>query len=496
MNNTSNETTDPVLNELNGKITTKFYWAVTLLATIGGFLFGYDTSNIGTDLSFIPFAKNLAATDPFVYGYLIAGASLGAAVGALIAALLTDKYGRKFLLITDAAIYTIGALLSAFSVDLVMLLLSRTLIGLAVGADSAIATAYIAEYAPKNRRGHLSLMQQWMITWGILGAYFVGMGVFFIAPQLAYTVDWRILLGVAAIPSLIGLVFRFYMPESPRWLILHEKYDKAIAALKRFNVTAKLSEIKTTHDYLVEKETKQKATPGIKRAFVIVGLFMMFQQITGINIPFYYGPVVIANLHIFGAAGGSTLSKAVFGIEASSILAIINVLATLIGFRLIDSYGRRSLALLGYSGMAFFDVLGAVLYLSHIDIGLLIGFAGFIIFFAFGVGGTGWIIQGEYFPTQYRGLFASLIAVVDWISNFAIIELFPVMDLKIGLGYTMAVFAVLSIMAVVIFFYIMPKTKGKSVEEINDIFENNTLATVRNASMAGYSDNSKTDKKQ
>jgi SP family arabinose:H+ symporter-like MFS transporter len=146
--------------------------------------------------------------------------------------------------------------------------------------------------------------------------------------------------------------------------------------------------------------------------------------------------------------------------------------------------------------MAFFDVLGAVLYLSHIDIGLLIGFAGFIIFFAFGVGGTGWIIQGEYFPTQYRGLFASLIAVVDWISNFAIIELFPVMDLKIGLGYTMAVFAVLSIMAVVIFFYIMPKTKGKSVEEINDIFENNTLATVRNASMAGYSDNSKTDKKQ
>jgi len=496
VNNTSNETTDPVLNELNGKITTKFYWAVTLLATIGGFLFGYDTSNIGTDLSFIPFAKNLATTDPFVYGYLIAGASLGAAVGALIAALLTDKYGRKFLLITDAAIYTIGALLSAFSVDLVMLLLSRTLIGLAVGADSAIATAYIAEYAPKNRRGHLSLMQQWMITWGILGAYFVGMGVFFIAPQLAYTVDWRILLGVAAIPSLIGLVFRFYMPESPRWLILHEKYDKAIAALKRFNVTAKLSEIKTTHDYLVEKETKQKATPGIKRAFVIVGLFMMFQQITGINIPFYYGPVVIAKLHIFGSTGGTAISSAVFGIEASSILAIINVLATLIGFRLIDSYGRRALALLGYSGMAFFDVLGAVLYLSHIDIGLLIGFAGFIIFFAFGVGGTGWIIQGEYFPTQYRGLFASLIAVVDWISNFAIIELFPVMDLKIGLGYTMAVFAVLSIMAVVIFFYIMPKTKGKSVEEINDIFENNTLATVRNASMAGYSDNSKTDKKQ
>ncbi|MEM0132566.1 MULTISPECIES: sugar porter family MFS transporter [Acidiplasma] len=473
---------DPILNEMNSKITTKFYWAVTVLATIGGFLFGYDTSNIGTDLGFIPFAKHLATTAPFVYGYLIAGASLGAAVGALIAAALTDKYGRKFLLITDAAIYTIGALLSAAAVNLAMLLISRTFIGLAVGADSAIATAYIVEYAPKRRRGHLSLMQQWMITWGILGAYLVGMGVFFIAPGLAYAVDWRILLGVAAIPSIIGLIFRFYMPESPRWLILHEKYDKAISALKRFNINATEDQLTKTHGVLQSMETKMRATPGIKRAFVVVGLFMMFQQITGINVPFYYGPTVIAKLNIFGSAGGSYLSKAVFGIEASSILAVINVLATLIGFKLIDSYGRRSLALLGYSGMALFDFIGTVLYLDHIAVGLLIGFAGFIIFFAFAVGGTGWLLQGEYFPTQYRGLYASLIAVVDWISNFAIIEIFPAMNLHIGLGYTMAVFGVLSVIAVIIFFFIMPETKGISVEEVTEMFENNTLLNVKNAS--------------
>ena len=240
---------------------------------------------------------------------------------------------------------------------------------------------------------------------------------------------------------------------------------------------------------IVEKETKMKATPGIKRAFVIVALFMMFQQITGINIPFYYGPTVIANLHIFGSTSGTYLSNAVFGIEASSILAIINVLATLIGFRLIDSYGRRSLGLLGYAGMAFFDILGTVLYLSHIEIGLLIGFAGFIVFFAFGVGGTGWLIQGEYFPTQYRGLYASLIAVVDWISNFAIIELFPVMHIDIGLGYTMAVFGILSIMAVITFYFIMPETKNKSVEEITDMFEKNQLKDVKNAAESGKSPN-------
>lgn len=494
MNSIENETNDPILDKLNGKIPTRFYWIITLLATIGGFLFGYDTSNIGTALGFIPFAKNIATTAPFIYGYLVAGASLGAAVGALIGAALTDKYGRKSLLIIDAAIYTIGAILSAVSVNLLMLVISRTFIGVAVGTDSAIATAYIVEYAPKNRRGHLGLMQQWMIEWGIVGAYLVGIVVFLVAPGLAYTVDWRVLLGVAAIPSAIGLAIRFYMPESPRWLILHEKYNKAIAALKRFNITPKLSEIKNTHAYLTETETKTKVTHGIKRAFLIIGLFMMFQQITGVNIPLYYGPTLFAQLHIFGSTGGTYISSIIFGVEASAILASIFIVTTLIGFRLIDSYGRRPLALLGYSGMAFFDIAGALLFFAHIEIGVLIGLGGFLGFFGLGVGGTGWLLQGEYFPTKYRGLFASLIAFIDWISNFAIVELFPVMHIAIGIGYSMVVFGALAVIAIVIFFFIMPETKGKSVEEVNEIFENNTflqLGNIRKTSPRGEPEPSK-----
>ncbi len=473
------ENNDPILSQLNGKITNKFYWSITILATLGGFLFGYDTSNIGTALEFIPFySSNL---NPFITGYLVAGASLGAAVGALIAAALTDRFGRKYLLIADALIYTIGAVLSGITINLAMLLISRTFIGIAVGADSAIATAYIAEYAPAKRRGKLSMMQQWMITWGILGAYVMGMLIFYIAPGLAYAVDWRVLLGIAAIPSFIGLFYRFHMPESPRWLILHEKYDKAISALKILGVNAGKEDLKRSHDFLVSLDKKIRETPGIKRAFIIVGLFMMFQQITGINVPFYYGPTVISSLHLIPSSTAAVPS-AIFAVAASSILAIINVVATLIGFRLIDSYGRRPLALLGFSGMAFFDFLGTALYLMHINVGLLIGFAGFIIFFAFGVGGTGWIIQGEYFPTRYRGLYASLIAFVDWISNFAVIEIFPVMHVTIGLGYTMAVFGILSTMAAVIFFIIMPETKGKSVEDITKMFDHNNLNTVKNAS--------------
>ncbi|SMD31034.1 sugar porter family MFS transporter [Picrophilus oshimae] len=472
------DTIDPIINQLNNKNTGKFYWSVTVLATIGGFLFGYDTSNIGTDLEFIPFYSS--HLNPFITGYLVSGASLGAAVGALIAAVLTDRYGRKYLLIADALIYSIGAILSGLSIDIIMLIISRTFIGIAVGADSAIATAYIAEYAPKEKRGRLSILQQWMITIGILGAYLIGMLVFFIAPGLAYAVDWRILLGVAAIPSLIGLAFRLYMPESPRWLILHEKFDKAVDALKKFGIDATMEQIKRTYSYLRATETRIKETAGIKRAFVIVALFMMFQQITGINVPFYYGPVIISKLHLFPSVSG--IYSTVYAIGASAILAIINVLATYIGFRLIDTHGRRSLALMGYAGMAFFDFIGTILYLMHFSIGLLIGFAGFIIFFAFGVGGTGWIIQGEYFPTRYRGLFASLIAFVDWISNFAIIEIFPYMDKTIGIGYTMLIFGVLSVMAFITFFMIMPVTRGKSVEDITEMFEDNPLLGVKEAS--------------
>ncbi len=473
------ETKDKLLDNLDSKNTTTFYWSVTILATLGGFLFGYDTTNIGSALpaliSVYPAIKGL------IEGYLVAGASLGAAAGALIAMFLTDRYGRKYLLIADAVIYAAGAILSGLTIDLAMLLFSRTLIGIAVGADSAIATSYIAEYAPKEKRGKLAIMQQWVLTVGILIAYIVGMLTFALSPGLAYTIDWRILLGVAAIPALIGLAFRIYMPESPRWLILHEKFDKAIQAIKRFGIDTTTEEIKKTYEFLKSQESNRTMTTGVKRAFLIVGLFMMFQQITGINVPFYYGPTIIGSLHLV-ASSSSTVGGIIFSVEAASILAAINVAATFIGFKLIDSFGRRSLALLGYGGMAFFDFLGTILYLMHISIGLLIGFSGFIVFFAFGVGGTGWIIQGEYFPTNFRGRYASLIAFVDWISNFAIIEIFPIMHSSIGLGYTMAIFGVLSLIAVVTFFLIMPETRGKSVEEITSMFENNTLTQLGNRS--------------
>ncbi len=172
-----------------------FYWYLALLACVGGFLFGYDTSNIGSALPFIPYQLS-----DFAVGYLVAGASIGAAAGALVAGPLTDRFGRKFLLIIDVAIYAVGAIVSAVALNADMLLSARTLIGVAIGADFVIATAYIAEFAPKSQRGSLSLIQQWMITVGILVSYIVALVLLKLAPDSATGLAWRLMRAWARSP--------------------------------------------------------------------------------------------------------------------------------------------------------------------------------------------------------------------------------------------------------------------------------------------------------
>src|SRR5215831_593837 len=375
------------LAELDSRIPTNFYWYLAVLACVGGFLFGHDTANIGSALDFIPYHLS-----SFWTGYLVAGASLGAGVGALLAGPLTDRFGRKALLITDAAIYAIGAILSAVTINWFMLVSSRTLIGLAIGADSAIATAYIAEFAPKGRRGQLSIIQQWMITVGILVSYIVAVIVLKAAPGSVGTGDWRLILGIGAIPALLAVALRSKMPESPRWLMLHARFNDTRKAFGRLGMDVADEEVRRAADELAGQERqrgrKTQWTAGVRRALLVVCVFFIFQQITGINVPFYYGPTILSS---FFESGRNAVSAAVAGVEVTAILGAVNVVATYFAFRWIDKLGRRPLAIWGYAGMSVFILFAAagVAFLTDIPrtVVVMVGFSFFITSFAIGVGG-------------------------------------------------------------------------------------------------------------
>jgi sugar porter (SP) family MFS transporter len=470
-----------VLELLDRRQPSRFYWSLTLLATLGGFLFGYDTANIGAALNLLPYKLGDFAT-----GYLVAGASLGAAAGAICAGPIADRFGRKSLLIVDAFIYAVGALLSAFTPDVGVLLFARTLIGVAIGADSAIATAYIAEYAPRDRRGALSMLQQWMITVGILISYVIALIVLKAMPGHALGLDWRLIFGLGAVPALIGLILRFEMPESPRWLMRKGKYEQTRAAFGKLGLDVSLTDIEDTAHALRSAETQQERrrhaawTPGVRRALMVVCGFFVFQQITGINVPLYYGPHLLGK---YFQSDNSLVATTTAGIEVTAIMTAVNVAATYFAFRWIDRIGRRRLAMGGFLGMAASAVVAAV------GIGLMsgtprlvvamIGLDAFIASFAVGVGGTGWLIQGEMFPTAVRGQAAAIGAMVDWLANYALIEAFPAWQRSIGLGWVLICFSALSVLAIAFVFRYLPETKGLSVEEITAVFDEQAAGSRR-----------------
>ena len=378
--------------------------------------------------------------------------------------------------------------MSAFTPNAAVLLAARTLIGLAIGADSAIATAYIAEYAPRDRRGALSVLQQWMITVGIVGAFIVALIILWLLPDSASTLDWRLILGLGAVPALIGLALRARMPESPRWLLRHERYEDTQRALGKLGMEASIEDVRyTAHeleaaDQRGERTRRRNWTRGVRRALIVVCVFFIFQQITGINVPLYYGPKLLGPLF---QAGSDKVSATMAGVEVTTIIAAVNVIATYFAFRWIDKLGRRKLSMGGYAGMAVAAVvagIGLLALTGMAEIVVMIALNAFIASFAIGVGGTGWLLQGEVFPTAVRGQAAAIAASVDWVANFALIEVFPVWQSGIGLGWIMISFAALCLLAIAFINRYLPETKNHSVEEITEIFEKEAAGTGRNAS--------------
>jgi MFS family permease len=306
----------------------------------------------------------------------------------------------------------------------------------------------------------------------------VALVIFRVWPSAAQSADWRWIFGLGAVPAIVGLVLRFEMPESPRWLLKHEKWEAAQAAFGKLGTRVSIEELQSTSQKLEQVERREERrraqawTPGVRRALGVVCGFFVFQQITGINVPLYYGPKLLGEDF---QTGNSTVDATVAGVEVTLIMTAVNVAATYFAFRWIDNLGRRKLAMGGYVGMAISAIIAAI------GIGMLhgipqlavtmIGLDGFIAAFAIGVGGTGWLIQGEYFPTIVRGQAAAIGAAVDWVANYALIEAFPAWQRSIGLAWVLVCFAALCAAALMFVLTFVPETKGLSVEEITELFE-------------------------
>ena len=437
-------------------------------AGLAGLLFGYDTGVIAGALLQITPDFGLGS---FASGLVVGAVPIGAVLGAWIASSNSDKYGRRRLILAAGIIFVIGAIVSALSPDTFILVVSRVVIGVAIGVASAVAPVYISEIAPPDIRGRLVTFFQLAVTVGILVAYLVGLA-------FANTEEgWRWMLGLGAIPALALVIGIVRLPASPRWLLMVGREDDARAALQRVRtegpeaIELEIQEIQTSMN-VSEGSWKDLLAPAVKAALVVgIGLAIL-QQITGINTVIYYAPTIIQSTGI-----DSDFSS----ILASLGVGIINVVMTVVALRLLDSRGRREMLFIGVSGISLSLFLLGLAFLVGADktyatvmaIGSLMLF---VSSFAISLGPIFWLLNAEIYPLSVRSKAASSGTMTNWFFNFLVsLTFLPLIDL---LSQTGAFWFYGAIGLVTLWFCwkFVPETKGRSLEQINDIFTNRAKA--------------------
>ncbi len=434
------------------------FYFVAVIASLGGLLFGYDTGVISGAL---PFINRQFALDATMQGVAAAAVLVGATFGAAFAGSLSDRFGRKHVILAVAALFVLGALSSALAPALTVLIAARAIVGVAIGVASMLTPLYLAEIAPKKHRGAVVSLNQFCITFGILVSYLTDYALTGAAQ------NWRWMLGLGMVPGTILFFGMLTLPESPRWLAGQGRMQEARAALDRMRdglgVEEELGELRTD----VLNETTRKAgwselLHGIGRRPLIIGVALaVFQQVTGINTVIYYAPA------IFQSAG---LSSASVSILATAGVGLVNVLMTVVAMRLMDHAGRRALLLWGLGGMiVMLTVLsasflagthGTTAYITVASVAIYVGF------FAIGLGPVFWLLIAEIFPLAVRGRGMSVASVSNWGSNFIVTLAFPKLVASLGSATAFAIFAVLTSGAWVFTYRMVPETRGRSLEEI------------------------------
>jgi MFS transporter, SP family, arabinose:H+ symporter len=433
--------------------TTLYTYVISTIAAVGGLLFGFDTGVISGAIPFITRHFHLNAHQE---GFTVSVLIIGCVLGASFAGVISDRFGRKKILILSALFFTLTAVLSAIPQFHIELIIARFIGGLAVGAASVLSPMYISEIAPAPIRGRLVSFNQLTIVLGILLTYFTNWLLVDTGPD-----NWRWMFACGAIPAVAFFIALFFIPESPRWLAKRREPEKAFAVLSRIggreyakmeieNIFATLNQEKGSFSELLK--------PSLRKVLLAAVLLGFLSQVCGIDAVVYYAP------KIFLRAGFESASSAFL---ASVCVPITLLIFTIVAVLYVDRLGRRSLLLVGLAGMALSFLLAGYAFRSETGniVLLLISIIAYIAFFAMSVGPIPWIFISEVFPTKNRGLAVSIATLALWVSNFIVAQSFPWMIENIA-GKSFYLFSGICVVTLVFVWLMITETKGKTLEEI------------------------------
>ncbi|XP_044466378.1 inositol transporter 1 isoform X2 [Mangifera indica] len=455
---------------------------LTVIAGIGGLLFGYDSGVISGALLYIKDEFEVVKQSSLLQETIVSMALVGAIIGAALGGWINDAYGRKKATLIADVVFTAGAIVMAAAPNPYILIFGRLLVGLGMGVASVTAPVYIAEAAPSEVRGGLVSTNVLMITGGQFLSYLV---------NLAFTEvpgTWRWMLGVAGVPAVIQFVFMLFMPESPRWLFMKSDKDKAILVLARIYDFDRLEdEIEHLSSALEEERQKKNTiryldvfkTKEIRLAFLAGAGLQAFQQFTGINTVMYYGPTIVQ------MAGFESNQLALL---LSLAIAAVNAAGTIVGIYLIDHFGRKKLALTSLSGVVL--SLGLLTWAffaksSGSSSGLygwiaVLALALYIAFYSPGMGPVPWTVNSEIYPEQYRGICGGMSATVNWVSNLIVSESFLSVADAVGTGAAFLILACIAVLAIIFVIVFVPETKGLTFLEVEQIWKERARGTSHN----------------
>ncbi|MDQ0189779.1 sugar porter family MFS transporter [Alicyclobacillus cycloheptanicus] len=439
-----------------------FVTLVTCVAAIGGFLFGYDQGVISGAIGYLQTDFHLSAG---LMGFVSASIPLGAMAGVILAGVVSDRAGRKPVLLLAGLLFVVSSLGCAAAHSVAMLVVFRLIGGLGIGVASMVSPMYISEISPARIRGRLVGTNQLGVVLGILIVYIVNA---VIANEHTASWDqlsgWRWMFGVGAVPGILFFILLFGVPESPRFLVKQGKAEHALSILQRINgasvartelssITASLQREFTERGVVGELFKK-----GLRVALLVAVVLAVMQQFTGVSAVAYYAPIIFKDS---GAGANAALIETVF-------IGALKVIFTIVLMLLIDRVGRRTLLLVGASAMAVFLIaLGVSFAMAHVSVGLVLAcILLHTIAFELSWGGGVWIVISEIFPTRIRGQAMAIGSFALWGATYLVTQFFPVMMHHFGATITFFIFALMCILMFLFTLRFLPETKGKTLEEI------------------------------